>query len=127
MLLLFAEVLIPINVFHIFLQTCNFDCSLRIGKYQLVVSKFESIKNELCNHDCVDTILKYFKLPKPYLLFSKSAMSLSKELRSQDNMHSSIKDEIIAFVRKTCFFCCFLKSFFKVFTDRYHLSIAILF
>lgn len=75
--------------------------SLRIGKYQWVVSKLESIKNELPNHDCVDTTLKYFKLAKPYLLFSKAAMSLSKEFRSWDNKHSSINDEIIAFVRKT--------------------------
>ena len=100
MLLLLAEVLVPINNFYKFLQTRNLNYSLVMGKYQRVVSKLETIKKELPNHDSVDTTLKYFNLAKSYLEFSKESMSLSKELKSRDNEHS-IDDTIIEFVRKT--------------------------
>ena len=65
-----------------------------------MISKLETIKKELPNHDRVDTTLKYFNLAKSYLEFSKESMSLSRELKSQDNEHS-IDDTIIEFVRKT--------------------------
>ena len=100
MLLLLPEVLVPINNFCKFLQTRNLNYSLVMGKYQRVVSKLETIKKELPNHDSVDTTLKYFNLAKSYLEFSKESMSLSKELKSRDNEHS-IDDTIIEFVRKT--------------------------
>ena len=100
MLLLLAEVLVPINNFCKFLQTRNLNYSLVMGKYQRVVSKLKTIKKELPNHDSVDTTLKYFNLAKSYLEFSKESMSLSKELKSRDNEHS-IDDTIIEFVRKT--------------------------
>ena len=100
MLLLLAKALVPINNFCKFLQTRNLNYSLVIGKYQQVVSKLETIKKELPNHDSVDTTLKYFNLAKSYLEFLKESMSLSKELKSRDNKHS-IDDTIIKFVRKT--------------------------
>ena len=100
MLLVLAEVLVPINNFCKFLQTCNLNYSLVMGKYQRVVSKLETIKKELPNHDSVDTTLKYFNLAKSYLEFSKESMSPSKELKSPDNEHP-VDDTIIGFARKT--------------------------
>ena len=35
-----------------------------MGKYKRVISKLETIKNELPNHENIDTTLKYFKLAK---------------------------------------------------------------
>lgn len=50
MLLLFAEVLVLINIFCKFLQTRNLNYSLVMQKLWRVVSKLEIIKNELSNH-----------------------------------------------------------------------------
>ena len=61
MLLLLAEVLLPINNFCKFLQTRNLNYSLVMAKYQQVVSKLESIKNELPNHSSIDTNQNYFQ------------------------------------------------------------------
>ena len=101
MLLLLAEVLVPINIFCKFLQTHNLNYSLVMGKFQHVVPKLEGIKNKLSNHSSVDTTLKYFKLAKSYVLFLEEAMSLARELRSHDNEHNSANDIISAFITKT--------------------------
>ena len=64
MLLLLAEVLLPINNFCKFLQTRNLNYSLVMAKYQQVVSKLESIKNELPNHSSIDTNQNYFQFSR---------------------------------------------------------------
>ena len=97
MLLLLAEVLVPINIFCKFLQTRNLNHSLVMGKFQHVVSKLETSKNKLSNHSSVDTTLEYFKLAKRYVLFLEEAMSLARELRSRDNEHNSVNDIISTF------------------------------
>ena len=89
MLLLLAELSVPINVFCKFLQTRNLN-------YRL-----ETIKNILSNHSSVDTTLRYFKLAKSYVLILEEAMSLSRELRSHDNEHNSVNDIISTFITTT--------------------------
>ena len=69
MLLLLVEVLLPINISCKFLQTCNLNYSLVMRKFWHMVSKLETIKNEISNHSSIDTTLKYFKLAKSYVLF----------------------------------------------------------
>ena len=90
MLLLLAEVLVPINNFCKFLQTRNLNYNLVMTKYQRVVSKLESIKTELPNHSSIDTNLKYFKFANEYLQYSQEAMSLATELRSRDTEFASV-------------------------------------
>ena len=90
MLLLLAEVLVPVNNFCKFLQTRNLNYSLVMTKYQRVVSKLESIKTELLNHSSIDTNLKYFKFANEYLQYSQEAMSLATELRSRDTEFASV-------------------------------------
>ena len=89
-----AEVLVPINNFCKFLQTRNSDYSLVMGKYKRVILKLETIKNELPNHENIDTTLKYFKLAKSYLLYSQEAMSLGRVLRSCTSNNDSVKNII---------------------------------
>ena len=60
MLLLLAEMLVPINNFCRFLQTRNLNYSLIMSKFQWVVTKLEKIKTNLRNHDAIDVNLQYF-------------------------------------------------------------------
>ena len=100
-LLLLAEVLVPINNFCKFLQTRNLNYSLVMGKYKRVISKLETIKNELPNHENIDTTLKYFKLAKSYLLYSQEAMSLGRDLRSRAGNNDSVENIISLFITTT--------------------------
>ena len=99
--LLLAEVLVPINNFCKFLQTRNLNYSLVMGKYKRVISKLETIKNELPNHENIDTTLKYFKLAKSYLLYSQEAMSLGRDLRSRAGNNDSVENIISLFITLT--------------------------
>ena len=102
MLLLLAEVLVPIKIFCKFLQTRNLNYSLVMVKYQWVVSKLESIKTELLNHSVIDTNLKYFKFVSEYLHYSQEeAMSLIKELWSWDTEFASVDGKINQFIGST--------------------------
>ena len=58
MLLLLAEVLVPINNFCHFLQTRNLNYSLIMFKFQQAVNKLQKIKTNLWNHDAIDVNLQ---------------------------------------------------------------------
>ena len=95
MLLLLAEVLVPINNFCKFLQTRNLNYSLVMAKYQPVVYKLESIKTELPNDSSIDTNLKYFKFACDYLQYSQEAMSLARKFNhGTQNLHQSMEKVI---------------------------------
>ena len=97
MLLLLAEVLVPINSFCCFLQTRNSNYSLIMSKFQRVVTKLEKIKMNLQNHDAIDVNL-YFYLANDLLKFSEISMSKAKSLRSRDDQHSPTDQTIIRFI-----------------------------
>ena len=96
MLLLLAEVLVPINNFCCFLQTRNSNYSLIMSKFQRVVTKLEKIKTNL--RITIDVNLRYFYLANDLLQFSEISMSKAKSLRSRDNKHSPIDQTIIQFI-----------------------------
>ena len=98
MLLLLAEVLVPINNFCRFLQTRNLNYSLIMSKFQRVVTKLEKIKTNLWNHDAIDVNLQYFYLANDLLKFSEISMSKAKSLRSRDDQHSPTDQTIIRFI-----------------------------
>ena len=100
MLLLLAEVLLPINHFCKFLQTRNLNYCLVMGKFKRLIAKLGQIKNELDFHDSVDTDLKYFRQAKDLLVFSKDATSLGRELRSSEriNVDTDIPEKINGFI-----------------------------
>ena len=58
MLLLLAEVLVPIDNFCRFLQTRNLNYSLIMFKFQQAVNKLQKIKTNLWNHDAIDVNLQ---------------------------------------------------------------------
>ena len=66
MLLLLAELLVPINNFCRFLQTRNLNYSLIMSKFQQLVTKLEKIKTNLQNHDAIDVNLQFFIWPMIY-------------------------------------------------------------
>ena len=72
-----------------------------MGKYKCVISKLETIKNELPNHENTDTTLKYFKLAKSYLLYSQEAMSLGRDLRSRASNNDFVENIISLFITTT--------------------------
>ena len=96
MLLLLAEVLVPINNFCRFLQTRNLNSSLIMSKFQRVVTKLEKIKTNLRNHDAIDVNLRYFYLANDLLKFSE--ISILKAKRSRDNQYSPTDQTIIRFI-----------------------------
>ena len=100
MLLLLAEVLVPINNYCIFLQTRNLNYSLAMTKYQRVVSKLES---ELLNHSSIDTNLKYFKFASEYLQYSQEAMSLAMNFdHGTQNLHLLVEKLISLLEVQVC-------------------------
>ena len=72
-----------------------------MGKYKRVISKLETIKNELPNHKNIDKTLKFFKLAKSYLLYSQEAMSLGRDLRSRTGNNDSVENIISLFITTT--------------------------
>ena len=98
MLLLLAEVLVPIKNFCKFLQTRNLNYSLAMTKYQQVLSKLEPIKTELPNHSSININLKCFKFTSEYLQYSQEVMSLARELQSRDTEFASINGKINQFI-----------------------------
>ena len=82
MMLLLAEVLVPINLFCKFLQTRNLNYGLVMAKFKRLITRLERIAEELSNHASLDTELKYFKQANDLLGFSAEAMSLARNTRS---------------------------------------------
>ena len=91
MLLLLAEVLVPINNFCKFLQTRNLNFSLVVTKYQRVVSKLELIKTELPNHSAIDTNLKYFKSASIFSTLKMPCPSQGNFDHGTQNLHPSME------------------------------------
>ena len=60
MMLLLAEVLVPVHLFCKFLQTRNLNYGLVMSKFKRLITKLERIEEELQNHVSVDTDLKHF-------------------------------------------------------------------
>ena len=87
MLLLIAEVLVPVNNFCCFFQTISLDYSLIILKFQRVVTKLHKIKENLPSYDAVDVSLRYFQLASNLLKFSEITSSKAKSLRSRVEHH----------------------------------------
>ena len=87
MLLLLAELLVPINNFCKFLQMRNLNYSLVMTKYQRVVSKLESIKTELPNHSSIDTNLKHFKFASIFSTLKKPCPSQGNFDHRTQNLH----------------------------------------
>ena len=83
MLLLLAEVLVPINDFCRFLQTRSLKYSLIISKFQRVVAKLDKIKENIPNYDAVDISFRCFQLASDLLKFSKITSSKVKSHRSR--------------------------------------------
>ena len=83
MLLLLAEVLVPINDFCRFLQTRSLKYSLIILKFQRVVAKLDKIKENIPNYDAVDISFRCFQLASDLLKFSKITSSKVKSHRSR--------------------------------------------
>ena len=83
MLLLLAEVLVPINNFCRFLQTRSLNYSLIISKFQRVVAKLDKIKESIPNYDAVDISFRCFQLASGLLKFSEITSSKVKSHRSR--------------------------------------------
>ena len=77
-LLLLAELLVPVNKFCKFLQTRNINYSLVMTKFKHVISQLKNIKTYLPHHDVLDSKLKYFKLASEYLKFPAEATDLGR-------------------------------------------------
>ena len=100
MLLLLAEVLVPVNLFCKFLQTRNLNYGLVMAKFKRLIDRLERIKEELPNHGSLDTDLKYFKQANDLLGFSAEAMSLARHTRGAAVVQSDadIEDHISHFL-----------------------------
>ena len=77
-LLLLAELLVPVNKFCKFLQTRNVNYSLVMTKFKHMISQLKNIKIYLQHHDALDCKLKYFKLANEYLKFAAEATDLGR-------------------------------------------------
>ena len=100
-LLLLAELLVPVNRFCKFLQTRNLNYGLVMAKFKQVISKLEQIKICLPHHDAVDTKLKYFKLANEYLTFAAKSTDLGRSTRSNSSSNElSTEEKINKFIEK---------------------------
>ena len=77
-LLLLAELLVPVNKFCKFLQTRNVNYNLVMTEFKHVISQLKNIKTYLPHHDMLDSKLKYFKLACEYLKFVAEATDLGR-------------------------------------------------
>ena len=96
-LLLLAELLVPVNKFCKFLQTRNVNYSLVMTKFKHMISQLKNIKTYLQHHDALDCKLKYFKLASEYLKFAAEATDLGRSTRSKAG-EVPVKERIDKFV-----------------------------
>ena len=80
MLLLLAEVLSPINMFSKFLQTGMLIYSSVSAKVNWLLERLLHIKEELKDHDSVETDLKFFCKAVPFLKVSSERNDLGRNL-----------------------------------------------
>ena len=100
MLLLLAEVLVPINMFCKFLQTRNLNYGLVVNKFQRLVNKLERIKDELPNHNSVKTDLKHVKRASERLHISAEQMELASKRRSNTvTFGQEVSEKVAVFIR----------------------------
>ena len=93
MLLLLAEVLVPINNFCQFLQTKNLNYSLMMEKFSKVITKVENIQEKISSNDFES--LKFFPQVENLLDFSRDRMVNGRNLRSSQTNDGHSNTELL--------------------------------
>lgn len=103
MLLLVAEVLLPVNYFSKFLQTRSLNYASVKSKLQRVLERLEKIQDGLKNYDAVDSDLTHFKKITRFLTISTERMNQGRNLRDRVLLNNTdeIKDQINKFLFTT--------------------------
>ena len=103
MLLLLAEVLSPINMFSKFLQTGTLIYSSLSAKVNRLLERLLHIKEELKDHDSVQTDLKFFCKAVPFLKVSSEQNDLGRNLRDRTlvRQNESPDELVIKFLQST--------------------------
>ena len=90
MLLLVAEVLVPINYFSKFLQTKSLSYASVKSKLEKLIVNIETIKQSLNDYDAIDSSLTHFNKIIQFLTISTERMELSRNLR--DSVFANAED-----------------------------------
>ena len=83
MLLLVAEVLVPINYFSKFLQTKSLNYASVKSKLEKLIVNIETIKQSLNDYDVIDSSLTHFNKIIQFLTISTERMELARNLRDR--------------------------------------------
>ena len=83
MLLLVAELLIPINYFSNFLQTRSLNYSSIRNKLGSVIERLKLVQEELEDYDAIDSSLVHFHKVVKFLTISVERMELARPLRNR--------------------------------------------